>query len=415
MHPAPSETPLTDVKKGRGLGAEFWRCNLGNLLVLTGSVMFVLLPAYMDDKGMTRWEIGFADGAFWLISVFVQPWLGPRLDQDGRKRYLVIGSLLMGIAASLYAFVPVALVPMLLLRVVHGLGFAMYLTASWTWVADYAPRGRVGELFGIFGIAGLISGAVGPGAAEWMRNTYNYNGLFFLGSGLILCGWCFLLTLNDRAPRLDAVEKLPHFFRMITTRAMRGTAIGSLGFGVAVGSIFAFVAPYLDSLNVAGVGGMFACTTLASGASRVYAGRQTDRIGPGRLIVPALLLLSAGCYGLCRVADSGYLVVPVLIGSGLAAGMGYGVIYPALNALALKRLIPAARGRGLSVVTAAIDLGSTAGAGVAGVVSHNFGYPTGFFAISLLVLIIAGAFVLSERSQAERPPAAEVVPPPASD
>lgn len=380
----------------RGLTLEFWWANLANLLVLAGSVMFVLLPAYMKQNGMSDWEIGLADGAFWLVSVFVQPWLGPRLDLDGRKLYLVGGSLLMGTAAAVYAFVPVEFVPMLTLRAIHGLGFAMYLTASWTWVADYSPPGRVGELFGIFGISGLISGAVGPGLAEFVESHYHFNGLFWTGSSLILSGAVMTFFLKDRPPECPDISRIPSFFRLIGTLQMRGTALGSLGFGIAVGSIFAFVAPYLASLNINGVGGLFACTTLASGASRVYAGRQTDRLGPARLIVPALILLAVGSFSISQIAFSGSLVLPVLIGSGLAAGLGYGVIYPALNALALKRLAPEARGRGLSVVTAAIDLGSTAGAAICGIVAHHHGYPGGFLVIGVIVSGVAVVFAWLE-------------------
>ncbi|MBI3929430.1 MAG: MFS transporter [Armatimonadetes bacterium] len=384
----------------RGLSPEFWRANLANLLILTGSVMFVLLPACMEKYGMRRWEIGLADGSFWLISVFVQPWLGPRLDKDGRKFYLVCGSLLMGVAAACYAVVPIQFVPMLLLRTIHGLGFAMYLTSSWTWVADYSPPGRVGELFGIFGISGLVSGAIGPAGAELVRAHFEYDGLFLAGSSLIISGALLTTTLKDRTPELTEKvrQRIPNFFRLIATRAMRGTALGSMGFGVAIGSLFAFVAPYLQSLDIAGVGGLFACTTLASGASRVIAGRQTDVLGPARLVVPALLLLAVGSFGIGQLGKLSHSnwVYAVLVASGLSAGIGYGAVYPALNALALDRLALEARGRGLSVVTAAIDLGSTAGAALAGVVAHNHGYPTGFVAIAGIVGTFAVLFALVE-------------------
>ncbi|HIB69698.1 MAG TPA: MFS transporter, partial [Phycisphaerales bacterium] len=141
-----------------------------------------------------------------------------------------------------------------------------------------------------------------------------------------------------------------------------------------------------------GVGPLFACTTIASGASRILAGRMTDRLGPSRLVTPSLVLLAVGTAGLAEVNGVGpRYVIPILVLSGLAAGLGYGVVYPALNALAICRLTPAARGRGLSLVTASIDSGSTAGAALTGLVSQQFGYPGGFQAIAGLVVILSVA------------------------
>jgi MFS family permease len=379
---------------------EFLRANLGNLLVLTGSVMFVLLPEYLQSQHMQKWEIGLVDGAFWFVSIFVQPWLGPRLDKDGRKIFMCGGSLLMAAAATSYAWLPAELLPMIVARLVHGFGFACYLTASWTWVADYAPSHRVGEMFGVFGISGLLSGTLGPGIAEMLVRRFNYDYLFFYGAGVIFLGWLVLLTLKDRAPKSTSKTELPGFFTLLHARGLRGAVVGSIAFGVAIGAIFAFVAPYLATIKVEGVGPLFACTTLASGASRILAGKMTDRLGPGRLVTPALFMLAVGTAGLGQVQGSSTTyMIPVLVVSGLAAGLGYGIVYPALNALAICRLTPASRGRGLSLVTASIDCGSTSGAAVAGFMSHSFGYPNGFRSISLLVLILCLAFWLAERTQ----------------
>lgn len=390
----------TAPAKERGLlDFEFLRANLGNLLVLTGSVMFVLLPEYLQTQEMKKWEIGLVDGSFWFVSIFVQPWLGPRLDKNGRKIFLCGGSLLMALAATSYAWLPTELIPMIIARVVHGLGFACYLTASWTWVADYAPSHRVGEMFGIFGISGLLAGTVGPGLAEYLVREFGYDHLFFYGAGVIFAGWIVLLSVVDRRPEVSHKGELPGFFKLLRTRGMRGSVVGSIAFGVGIGAIFAFVAPYLATINVQGVGPLFACTTLASGVSRILAGKLTDSLGPSRMVTPSLIMLAAGTAGLAQVSGaSPSYVIPFLVISGLAAGLGYGVVYPALNALAICRLTPAARGRGLALVTASIDTGSTLGAAVAGLVSHHAGYPTGFRAIALMVLLLGLAFWLSERN-----------------
>lgn len=390
-------------EKERGiLDLEFLRANLGNLLVLTGSVMFVLLPEYLQNEHMPRQEIGIVDGSFWFVSIFVQPWLGPRLDKNGRKLFLLLGSLLMALAATSYAWLPVKLIPMILARLIHGLGFACYLTASWTWVADYAPSHRVGEMFGVFGISGMLSGTIGPGVSEVLVRRYGYDHLFFYGASVIFAGWLILLTLKDRKPQHLDEHQLPSFFKLLRASGMRGTVVGSIAFGVAVGAIFAFVAPYLATLKIAGVGPLFACTTLASGASRVLAGRLTDQLGPAKLVAPSLILLALGTSGLAVVPglEARYMI-PMLVISGLGAGLGYGVVYPALNALAICRLSPAARGRGLSLVTASIDSGSTIGAALAGFVSQHFGYPNGFRTVTATVVFLALLFALAERGQRE--------------
>lgn len=390
-------------EKERGVADfEFLRANLGNLLVLTGSVMFVLLPEYLQSQSMQKWEIGLVDGAFWFVSIFVQPWLGPRLDRDGRKVFLCGGSLLMAVAATSYAWLPAELMPMIIARLVHGFGFACYLTASWTWVADYAPSHRVGEMFGVFGISGLLSGTLGPGIAEMLVRRFGYDHLFFYGAGVMFCGWMVMLTLKDRRPINTAKTELPGFFTLLQARGMRSAVVGSIAFGVAIGAIFAFVAPYLATIKVEGVGPLFACTTLASGASRIIAGKMTDRLGPGRLVTPSLFMLAVGTAGLAQVegASSTY-IIPMLVLSGLAAGLGYGIVYPALNALAICRLTPAARGRGLSLVTASIDCGSTGGAAVAGFLIHSFGFPNGFRGIALLVIAFGFAFWLAETGQSQ--------------
>lgn len=359
--------------------------------------MFVLLPDYLQAQHMTKSKIGLIDGSFWLISIFVQPWLGQRLDKDGRKLYLLLGSFLMALAAASYAFVPVELVPMLVARLIHGFGFACYLTASWTWVADFSPPSKVGQFFGIFGISGMLAGAIGPGAAEYVVARDNFDHLFFWGAGAIFTGCLVLTTLSDRVPEPTSKVKPPDFFSLVRAQSLRGMVIGSIAFGIAIGSLFAFIAPYLTTLELDGVGWMFAATTLASGASRIYAGQMTDRLGPAKMIGPSIFLLAVGCYGLAHVGDAGRYAMAVLVASGLSAGLGYGVIYPALNAVAIERLDSATRGRGLALVTASVDSGSFTGAAVSGFVADHWGFPVAFQTISILLVLFLVGFANAER------------------
>ena len=123
-----------------------------------------------------------------------------------------------------------------------------------------------------------------------------------------------------------------------------------------------------------------------------------DRFGPEAIVLPSLMLLSVGCLGLASLRLAPQLTLLLLASSGLSAGLGYGAIYPALNALALKRLPERARGRAVSLATASIDLGSSSGALVAGFLATELGYSTMFSTMAICVAIAALLFYRTERS-----------------
>lgn len=390
---------LSDTSlKSTLLHKEFIAAVLSSMLIMCGSVMFVLLPAYWQSNGMEKWEIGMADSVFWLVSVFVQPWLGRWLDEKGRCFFYTLGAFLVGLVALIYCYTPVLLIPMLILRTLHGLGFVFFLTASWTWVADYSPPDKTGQIFGVFGLSSLVSGALGPGLAEWITAHWGYPEPFVAGCILVSLGGLLSLALKERRPKSHDESKIPPFHKLLTAPHMLGVTVASIGFGLAVGSLFAFIAPYLDELQITGVGTLFAGTVIVSGVFRLLAGPMTDRLGPEVVVFPALLALAIGSLGLGLVGYSENLKwqIPSMVVCGLFAGIGYAVIYPSLNALAINRLVPEARGRGLSIVTAAIDSGSFAGAALAGVVAHNWGYEVAFITISITVALSALAFMLVE-------------------
>ena len=133
-----------------------------------------------------------------------------------------------------------------------------------------------------------------------------------------------------------------------------------------VSTIFAFAAAYLRQLHMAGLAVTFAFITLASGVARFWTGRMADRSGPASIIFPSLILLALGCMGLSSLVLCGSMAFAMLCLAGTSAGLGYGAVYPALNGLAVERLPKAAKGKGLCLVAASIDLGNTAGASVAG-------------------------------------------------
>ncbi len=345
--------------------------------------------------------IGLVEGAFWLASMAVQPWLGRRLDSMGRRRFFIFGAFLMTVVSFAYLVAPVHLVTMVPLRALQGLGVAMYLTALTAWVSDHSPPGRLAEFLGIFGVTGLLGATLGPICAEKVFDHFGYPGLFVGSGALSLVGALWSPSLKDHLPEVHPSAAALSYWHLASAPPLRGTMLGSLAFGLATGSVVAFVAPFLDTRRLAGVGVLLAVYALASGATRIYAAGLTDRLGPSRVIGPSLMLQAAAMLAISFLGPEGWRATPLLLVAAFLGGTGHGMVYPALSALAVMRLGNRFAGTGMSVVAACADLGSSLGAFVAGLLVRHTGYPTMFVAMGAAVaaagLVFGGVEVRSER------------------
>lgn len=370
----------------------FWWGTFLNLICLSGSSMFVLIGRYLAENGLQPWEIGTVEGAYWVGAVLSQPWLAHRVDRHGRRPYIVRGSFALGLCTVAFLLTPVSLVPMAVLRCLQGFTLSAYFTALFTWVADQAPSGRTAQAFGLFGIGGLLAGAIGPVCGELLVNTLGFRILFATAAVLNLTAAVGFLTLPELHEPMSHHEN-PRFFQVLKRPALVAVILGSIGFGWGIGSLFGFAAPFAERLNLTGVGLLFACYTLSSVLVRLKV-HSAERRGPNRVIVPALLLQASGVAIFALLArGEGW----IMIAAGLLAGAGHGILYPALSALTVERLGPALRGTALALVTAVIDVGSFSGSVLSGIVAQNVGYPLMFAAVGVLIMVTGLLFPRADR------------------
>lgn len=387
------------------------RMLLVNMACMGAATFFIFLNPYLLAHDLQEYHVGLCEGGFWIISVILQPWLGPQLDKRGRMVFLRWGILLL-IAASLgYAFVPPHVQYIFPLRVLQGAGFALYLTSAWAWVSDHAPPEKMHSIFGYFGLAALLGSLIGPVAASLIRGPkppFDDRHVFMAAAGLFALALLLLLTLRD-APR-DVVkegEESSSLWKLAGRTNLRGPLLGSLSFGLAVGSLFAFAAAYLQSLGVGSIPALFVVLTLVAAAGRVFCGQLSTRFGASNLVTPCLLSLALGSAGLGALQWAAHPSIVMVLSIGAAAGVGYGLVYPLLNALAYERLHASERGRGVSLVAACIDLGNATGAALAGAIAHKYGEGDMFLAMGVLVALTGILSRFSDRPG--EPPPLQVV------
>ncbi|MGR9634290.1 MFS transporter [Bacillus cereus] len=81
------------------------------------------------------------------------------------------------------------------LRVIHGVTWAVSTTAVGTAITDIIPDSRRGEGMGWYGMAMTIAMAIGPMIGLSVVQNYSFHGLFLLATLFILYG--SLIIVND--------------------------------------------------------------------------------------------------------------------------------------------------------------------------------------------------------------------------
>jgi MFS family permease len=373
----------------------FVQATVTNFFFFASLNCFVLLPLYIQQLGGTEVAIGVVMGLYSGVGILCQPLVGPWVDAFGRRPFMILGTLIV-LASALLASVATAIPLLALVRAMQGLGFSAFFVANYAYVIDLVPVERRGWALGIYGVSGMASTALAPLMGELVIRRFGFRALFLV-CGVLALVTCVLLWNLREGERVD----LPTDPDLATTRAMfedvfhRHMAI-TVFFGLATGTIFAFLPTFGESLGVRTLSLFYTAYAGAAMGVRVLGGHWIDTRGRRAVIVPSMFmqvlatgLLAALAFLASRVANVPALAV--LFVTGLIAGGGHGFLYPGLAALVADQAHEARRGTVVGVFSAVFLVGNSSGAFAFGWVAHHLGY--GVMWSVLTVLLFAGALL----------------------
>lgn len=323
-------------------------------------------------------------GAFTLSSVLCRPWISEMIDRIGRKRSYTIGIVIMSILPLVYLSFHGDLgafyVPLLLTRIGHGIGIAICTTAAFTYASDIIPKDRLNEGIGIFGISGLTGMAIGPILAEFALKVFGFNAFFLSSTGLSLVGLLVHLPLTETYSSASR-EGRESFFIVLQKKRICNVALLAFLFGFGLAGANNFISPYAQHQHLTLISLYYGSYSAAAILTRLIGGKFIDRIGEGRVIPYALILTGGGLLTLTVLEGN-----PILILSGLLTGLGHGLLYPSLNALAIRNEPEKVRGKITGIYTGGIDAGVFSGSIALGYIGEWAGFPTLFFGAGVALL-----------------------------
>ena len=350
-------------------------------LVGFGSYLFIqaLLPLQISELGGNATLVGVILAAFSVSSVVIRPLLGRLTDAIGPRTILLLGVAILSVSAIGY-LIP-ALGVMLLVRVVHGIGWAAFNTGALTSIATLAPSERRGEASGIYNLMPAIAQLAFPAVGIIVAERLGLQVAFGVSCGIALVG-VIVIGTSPRMPPVVRPSSRPVLFDRAGILPMVLEFLNSTCLILVTAFPPLFAAQkgiHIEALAI--YYALFGGTVVTV---RLLASRFLDRVNRRMTISCAAVLGIAGL-SVGALADS----VALLTVSACLYGAATAVMSPSTMALAIDRARPGMIGAAMATYSLGIQFGLGVGAFAWGVLIDSFGFPSPYFAaIGAMVLLL---------------------------
>jgi MFS family permease len=361
----------------------------GAFFVYVG-MLVPILPRFIEDElGAGELGVGLSIAAFAAAAIAMRPIIARLIDARGRRQVMTAGALLAGAAGAASGLVD-ALVPLLVLRAVAGIGEASLFVAAATLISDLAPPARRAEAASYFSVAVFGGLGVGPIIGEAVLGDDRYPQAFIVAAGFtVLAAAMSFAAPNRVTDQHDRAARPPARVRFLHPAAVGPGLVLAAGIA-AFTSFAAFLPEHARSVGMGGSAGLFAAYSIVCLVLRIAGARLPERLGPRRSVTIAFTTMAVALAGLAAFAQPWALwLAAVVIGVGMAFQ------YPSLMALTVNRSPDHERAAALSSFTMFFEIGTVSGGLLLGLVAESLSKRAAF-AASVGVLVL-GLWLLRTR------------------
>lgn len=367
---------------------------LGFFLGFLSNSLFLLFPLYLEQFRPSKTWVGMIMGVYSLTAILARPLFGRLIDVLGARKMTLYSFLFMSAVVPWFHLVTGAGWLAFFLRALLGAGWGINMTSIMAMCSDLAPRDRLAHSLGVIGVSGIIAGAVGPMLAEEIIRRFGFGGIFdasliFVVGGIV----CVLATTRTGGKELKAKPSTIQILGRYPVWILLIVGLMPVIHGAARGSVANFIVLFGSSAGFERVAPFFIAFSAAAVLTRFVLGDISDRYGRKRVILPSALLISLNLFWIAGLNNYGSFVI-----SGFVAGLGQGLIFPALSTYLIDFLGRENKSLALSLYMSLFDAGMGLGSPVFGRISDLSGYRSMYVSAGLLMLVYTLVFSLKSPS-----------------
>lgn len=385
-----------------------------NFLLFFGFWLLIpVLPFYLKETyNCPEAMLGAILCCYTVSGLCVRPFSGFLMDKFPRKPiyilcYFICASIFLGYMTA------GVLTWFIILRALHGIAFSSVTVGGNTLCVDITPSSRRGEALGYYGLTNNTAMALGPMTGLFMHDHVSYEGIFITGMLFSIIGLLCAFCVKARTPESIIARKLEKqqtgkdpissqkklsLDRFILLKGIP-VSISLLMLSIPYGATTNFVAMYAREINLDVPSGFFfTLMAVGMGASRLVAGKKVDQGYITQCIHIGLypVILAFFMLSMCRfiapenmnIAECTFFAVPLLL------GIGFGIIFPAMNTLYINLAPNNKRATATSTYLTAWDVGIGIGIASSGIIAQHFTFYMVYLIGSILCTVSLIFFVI---------------------
>ncbi|PLS18221.1 MFS transporter [Bacillus sp. M6-12] len=353
-------------------------------------MLTVTLPVYITDElhGDGK-DIGLVITIFVVSAIILRPLTGKWLDSIGQKKILIIGAGTF-LAGSLLYFTADSISSLLIIRIIHGIGFGMATTATGGIVAGIIPNERRGEGMGYYSTFMNLAMVIGPFLGLTLIGITGSHLLFIMCVifSVLALGCSFMLKLPETGILPAKTSKTPNGLSDFFEKSTLPIAMIAFALSFVYSGVISFISVYARELNLMGASSFFFVVyAVFLLISRPFTGKWFDQYGENFVIYPCIIFFSTGVLFLSQ-ASSGI----TLLLSGAFIGLGFGTLVSCFQTIAVHSAPEGRKGIATATFFVLFDSGFAFGSFALGIVAMHTSYQTVYLLGSIIVLISIGLY-----------------------
>lgn len=359
------------------------------------SLILPLLPFYGQVFGASPVEIALLFAAYSFGNVFGEIYWGRKSDSWGRRKVLVVTTMIAGLSYVAFAFAP-GLWAAVFIRIFSGF-FSGTLSVCQGFIADVSPPETRAKTMGYFGAAFSLGFAFGPVlggvfAGEEVAAASFQLPIFSAGGLSVLASIWVMLALRDAVEPLGKGRPLPKYteaFTFVSSQPILARLFVISFFGIAAFASMEAIYGLWSEANFGWSANELGFAFLAIGggglfAQLVFIGPLVARFGEARVIVIglSLLALSMLLQPVIRTPVAGVLLMGVLMA-------GHSLAFPSAGALLSRNTPPERQGSTMGLLMASNAVGRIVAPPIFGVIYGQWAMDAPWYVGAAMIGLVA--------------------------